>query len=65
MQCFHPFLRPTSFNCIIQGLNTQKPKLHIEHMPQKVRNLKTSKSTACPTLGIILSDCDKIKYEQS
>jgi hypothetical protein len=49
------------FNCIIQGLNTQKPKLHIEHMPQK-RKANASNSTARPTLGIrvILSDCGKI-----
>lgn len=62
---FSSLLRPTCFNCIIQGWNTQKPKLHIEHMPQKRKEAKASNSTARPTLSIILSDCDKIKYEQS
>jgi len=45
-------------------LNTQKPKLHIENMPQKRKEAKASTSTARPTSGIILSACDKIKYEQ-
>lgn len=53
---FSSLLRPTCFNCIIQGLNTQKPKLHIEHMPQKRKEAKASNSTARSTLGIILYD---------
>jgi len=43
-------------------LNTQKPKLHIEHMPQKRKEANASNSTARPTIGIraILSGCGKI-----
>jgi len=41
-----------------------KAKTHIEHMPQKRKKAKASTSTARPTSDIILSDCDKIKYEQ-
>jgi hypothetical protein len=44
-------------------LNTQKPKLHNEDMPQKRKEATASNSTARPNLGIILSDRDKIKYE--
>jgi hypothetical protein len=46
----------------MQGLNTQKPKLHIENMPQKRKEANASNSTPRPALGIrvVLSDCGKI-----